>query len=206
MLRDIDVIAWGFEGVLNKKPPRSHFNWLKQLVGDPRMSWHKYTQGVFSDLVKEIMVGKLNLMRPLELWAHLVRYPGDLEQLLQQWFKEDARPDGDVLAMVDRLKQARIKQILVTNNEPLRTKYIENCMGFDQHLDEIFASGRMGVAKPDQGFYRFVTESLEVPPDHMLLIDSHEENVEAARDAGWKAVHLTEDNREKVLTALAFNL
>ena len=38
MLREIDVIAWGFDGVLNKKPSRSHFSWLRQLTKDPRLS------------------------------------------------------------------------------------------------------------------------------------------------------------------------
>lgn len=68
-------------------------------------------------------------------------------------------------------------------------------------FEEIFISGEMGMAKPDPAIYREVVKQLAVDPEEIVFVDDFIENVEAAREAGWNAIHFR--TREQVLAELA---
>lgn len=56
-------------------------------------------------------------------------------------------------------------------------------------FDHIFISAEMGMAKPDPMIYRAVTEELEKDPAELVFLDDFIENVTAAREEGWNAIH-----------------
>jgi epoxide hydrolase-like predicted phosphatase len=68
-------------------------------------------------------------------------------------------------------------------------------------FDRIFISGEMGLAKPDPKIYQEVVKQLAVNPGEIVFVDDFIENVEAARAAGWNAVHFR--SREQALADLA---
>ena len=71
--------------------------------------------------------------------------------------------------------------------------------GYANHLESthdfvgLFESGvfsaRVGLIKPEPAIFRHAEEALSLTPADTLFIDDVLHNVEAARDAGWQAVH-----------------
>lgn len=76
-------------------------------------------------------------------------------------------------------------------------------MGFARYVDHIFSAGRMRIAKPDKRYFSYIEEALKTDSSNIVLIDDVAENIEAARLAGWKAVHFRQDDHIALETALA---
>lgn len=68
-------------------------------------------------------------------------------------------------------------------------------------FDHIFISAEMGLAKPDPRIYQAVVTELGREPSELVFVDDFIENVQAAREAGWNAVHFR--SREGALAELA---
>ncbi|GKZ36940.1 hypothetical protein AbraIFM66950_008205 [Aspergillus brasiliensis] len=56
-------------------------------------------------------------------------------------------------------------------------------------FDGIFASGYVGMRKPDRCFYELVLERVKVSPEEVVFVDDRLENVKAAEELGMKGVH-----------------
>ena len=68
-------------------------------------------------------------------------------------------------------------------------------------FDHIFISAELGLAKPDPRIYQAVEKEIRKDPPEMVFVDDFIENVEAAREAGWNAIHFR--SREGALAELA---
>lgn len=118
--------------------------------------------------------------------------------LLTYWFTKDALPDPKVVRFIDRAREIGIKSVIATNNEARRAKFIWDEMGFGDLVDEIFAAGPIGVAKPDPAFFEYVSGACKVRPDQIMLIDDKLENVHAARELCWVGHFFEHDGYEKL--------
>jgi putative hydrolase of the HAD superfamily len=115
------------------------------------------------------------------------------ESILRYWFESDSHIDLEMLAILQSVAATGRKNIIATNNDPLRTLFIENEMGFRTRVERIFSSGRMGCLKPDPEFFRRVTHDLGVSADRVILTDDGLPNLKAARDLGWQTHRFTGD-------------
>ena len=86
----------------------------------------------------------MRLNGTLKEWARLTHYSGDLERFMEFWFQRDQHPDRDLLLLVQELSQTHVRQIIATNNEDHRTRFIEQDMGMKNFVEQIFASGAYG--------------------------------------------------------------
>ena len=68
-------------------------------------------------------------------------------------------------------------------------------------FEHIFISAEMGLVKPDPAIYQAVVSELQKDPSEILFVDDFIENVQAARDQGWHAIHFR--SREGALAELA---
>ncbi len=202
MLQDIDVIAWDFDGVLNRDTVNDRFIQVQLFEKDLGISWNTFAQEMFTEDFNEVLTGRLDLRDLLSRWAEKTGYTGDLDHFLHSWFEKEAHPDFDMLVLMRKLSGTHVRQVLATNNEGRRTRYIEEEMGYKDRVETVFASGRMGVAKPGAEFFMYVTEALKVPAGRMLLIDDREENILSALDMGWQALHFTTNTREQIIKML----
>ncbi len=199
---DLRVIAWDFDGVLNRNVIDGRFVWMDGFERDTGASLKSFADYLFKGRFQEAMIGKADLKTLIGDWVEHDGYLGTAETIMSYWFDIDAKPDARMLAMMERTSELGIKNVMATNNEAHRTDYIEHHMGFGAKMDQIFAAGRMCVAKPDDGYFHHITDDLSVTPDQILLIDDFEENIEAASKLGWHTHHFLEDGYdalEKVL-------
>lgn len=56
----------------------------------------------------------------------------------------------------------------------------------------VTVSGDIGLIKPDPAIFERHSSDFNLDPEAVLFIDDSAPNVEAARNAGWQAIHLTD--------------
>lgn len=199
------IVAWDFDGVLNRNIVNGRFVWADRFEVDIGHSLADFTQAIFRSNFDDIITGKEDLRDRLIEWARNVGFIDGADRLLLYWFKNDALPDPKVGEIVDALNRRGIRQVIVTNNEARRASYIEREMGFAKRVERVFASGRIGLRKPDFAFYAHVTDKLGAHPSQMLLIDDCPKNVPASIRCGWRAFHFTDKTRDALPKALGLS-
>lgn len=55
-------------------------------------------------------------------------------------------------------------------------------------FDRVFASGTVGMRKPDCGFYQYVLQEIRLAPHQVVFVDDKQENVSAAERLGMRGV------------------
>ena len=190
-MEGIRCIAWDFDGVLNRGIENGRFVWQDRLTETFGIDGAEFARVVFGDFWP-VMRGERDVIDHLRVWQRQVGYAGDVEEILRFWFKADAKPCPDMMDLIAEVRQAGLRQVIATNNEDRRTRYIETEMGFARQMDAVFSSARMKVAKPDAGYFRRIEEALELDPHQILLVDDHAENVAGAEACGWHVHHFPE--------------
>jgi putative hydrolase of the HAD superfamily len=193
----IKCIAWDFDGVLNRGIEAGRFVWQDLLEDAFGIDKHVFADFVFGEGFWPIMRGEKDVLHHLQDWKDHVGFEGDIHDILAFWFNEDAKPCTDMLAMMDQVRKAGLKQVIATNNEDRRTTFIEDDMGFGPRVDRVFSSGRMKVAKPDPDYFRFIENEMELKPEQLLLVDDYQENIDAARGCGWHVFHFPENGHSQ---------
>jgi putative hydrolase of the HAD superfamily len=185
------VVAWDFDGVLNRNVADGQFLWAKDFEADLRQSLLMFNRHVFDANFGDVITGREDLRDRVESWAKAVGFAGGPDALLAYWFAKDSFPDPSMLEIIKALSGHGVRQVIATNNESRRASYIENEMGYAALVEHVFSSGRMGVRKPDPAFFTLVAERLDAEPHDMLLIDDAKENVDQAARHGWRSIHFT---------------
>jgi len=194
-MKDIKVIAWDFDGVLTRNVVEGRFIWADDFEADIGHSRAHFEDCIFGKDLNAVLTGKEDLRDRVETWATSVGYAPGPDALIKYWFEKDAHLDPVMINLMDRVAQKGLRQVITTNNEARRTAYIEKNLDFGNKVEHIFASGRMGIAKPDAEYFETVSTALNVNPDQIFFIDDMAENTKAARDFGWHTLHFTDETR-----------
>ena len=194
---DFDLVVWDFDGVLNANIVDGRFVWADGLERDLSIDSNAFSDFVFrSGRMREVISGRLDLHDLVGPWLADQGHAINARDFVAYWWKKDARPDREIIALSERLSERlAVRQVIGTNNEQHRARYIEEDMGIGRLVERIFASGRMGVAKPDAGFFRQIEDWAGVPSDRILLIDDLGKNIASAQNLGWQVFHFTPATR-----------
>jgi putative hydrolase of the HAD superfamily len=189
----LKLIAWDFDGVLNRGYQGGFFLWQETFEADLGVSAKDFTAFMFqSDRFARVLTGKCDLLDVLKDWIAAHDVPHAPRDVLDYWLSKDAHADAEVLGWQ---AACPVPGVIATNNERHRADYIWQQMGFDQRMQRIFASGPMGVKKPDPEFFAQIEAWSRLAPADLLLIDDAEKNIEAAAARGWQVYHFTESTR-----------
>lgn len=186
------LVAWDFDGVLNDGIRDGRFVWADQFeedIGHPISSFRDHFWGARFEAV---VTGQEDLRDAVHDWTRKVGYPHGPDPIIRYWFEKDTHPVPAMLNRLEALQARGVRQVIATNNEARRARYIEEEMGYGDRVEHVFASGRMGVRKPDADFYHQVVAATGIAPADILLVDDMAENVAAARALGWRAFHLSD--------------
>lgn len=198
----VQVIAWDFDGVLNRNIQDGVFAWSRQFEQDLGLSLKSFSSYLFGGRFQKAMVGQACLVELVTDWAEANDAAGRVSEILDYWFTRDALPDERTLAYFEPLKARGLRHVMATNNEAHRTAFIEDAMGFSDRVERIFAAGRIGIAKPDTAYFAHIEAQLDVAPEALLLVDDLEENVLSARSRGWQAFHFQKGAHDLLEQAL----
>lgn len=188
------LIAWDFDGVLNKGHQGGFHEWQSSFEADLGVSASIFTEFMFgSGAFAEVLTGKRDLLDLLAAWKSAHAVPHEVDVVLDYWLTKDANPDEEVLAWLDA---CGIPGVIATNNEQHRARFMWEKMGFHSRMRHIFASGPLGVKKPDAAFFAAIEAWSGLAPRDILLIDDAEKNIQAAAARGWQVFHFTDATRD----------
>lgn len=187
MTDKITTIVWDFDGVLNRNYVDGRFLWQDDFEVEFGQSIEVFEELIFSEHFQRVIRAELDLTELIAAWADEVAFVGDQRDIIDFWFQNDYYLDDRMMTMLARASASSLINVLGTNNEPLRTQFIAEELGFANRLDRIFSSGQLGVAKPDDEFFHTVAEELHVAPETILIIDDTRDNTDAALGCGWHA-------------------
>jgi putative hydrolase of the HAD superfamily len=203
MRSDISVIAWDFDGVLNRNIVGGRFVWADKLEDDLGIALDAFERGVFDASFADVISGKQDIKCHLQDWLDRSGYHAlDAGAVLDYWFAKDDLKDPFTCGLLQRLTAQGVVQVIATNNEERRANYIEHQAGFGSLVRQVFSSGRIKSAKPDPSFFAHVSNALMVAPSEILLIDDSATNVRTAKALGWKGFHFTDDTRAELVSFL----
>ena len=187
------LVAWDFDGVLNRGFQGGYFLWQKSFQADLGISAEVFTEYMFaSTRFAQVLTGQRDLLDLLADYVATHAVPHAPRDVLDYWLAKDARLDDEVLGWQSA---CALPGVIATNNERHRADYIWHRLGFATRMQRIFASGPMGVKKPDPGFYAQIEAWSGLKPADILLIDDAEKNIQAAAARGWRVFHFTDATR-----------
>ncbi len=194
------IIVWDFDGVLNANIVDGRFVWADRVQADWEIEVAALAGHLFHpDRIGHIMRGQVDLRDALAQWLDMAGHDVDVDAFLAYWFARDALPDA---AVTQQLRRPGARHVIGTNNERRRARYIEDQMGFGARVEHIFASGRMGHAKPDAAYFAHIEDWSGAPACDHILIDDTRANVDAAAARGWQVFHFTDRTRDDLVAFL----
>lgn len=134
------------------------------------------------------LIGRADLKEVIKPHLKLWNWPGTVEELLNYWFASENYIDPEIIKSIVDFKAAGLKCYLHSNQEAYRADYMTEVMGLDKIMDDIFSSAHLGVKKPEQTFWRVVTDILSpLNKNEILVWDDDPENVKSAKQFGLNA-------------------
>ena len=194
------LVAWDFDGVLNKGHQGGFDDWQRSFEADLGVSAAVFTDFIFgSGQFNAVLTGARDLLDLLADYTTTHAIPHAPEVVLDYWLSKDANADDEVVAWADACP---LPGVIATNNERHRAAYMWDKMGFSRRMQHIFASGPLGVKKPDGAFFAAIEGWSGFDPAEILLVDDAEKNIQAAAARGWQTFHFTDATRQDLPAVL----
>jgi len=106
-----------------------------------------------------------------------------MRALFLEQFDKHASLNEDVVKVAESCKQ----KVILSNQFPLHAKEVST-RGWVGMFDKVFVSFELGARKPEQVIYEKTASMVGAKSGQLILIDDKQENVNAARVAGWHAI------------------
>ena len=202
--RIIKAVLWDFGGVF---------------TGSPFVGVQKYAEslGVDSKVLRELVFGSYDqdndhpwhrlergeqtMDATSEELAALAENSGidgfTLDGFFQSMRLDESSKDADrsaVVGMVRTLKEAGIRNAIITNNIAEFRDAWRRMIPVDELFEEVVDSSAEGIRKPDPAIYHLALERLGgLAPQETVFLDDAISNVEAARSLGIYGIHVKEN-------------
>ncbi|QAZ38854.1 HAD family phosphatase [Methylibium sp. Pch-M] len=95
------------------------------------------------------------------------------------------------VALLRALRDARRPLFYLSNMPAPYADHLERRHDFLAWFEAGLFSARIGLMKPEPAIFRRAELDFGIDPARSLFIDDHAGNIEAARAAGWRALHFT---------------
>ena len=116
------------------------------------------------------------------------------------WTEYLGVPNAPLIAYLDSLRPRYLTALLSNSFVGARERE-QVAYGFGSRCDVIVYSHEVGLQKPDLAIYSLVEKRLGVEASEIVFVDDVDENVAAAREAGWTAIQFIDS--EQALRGLA---
>ncbi len=187
------LVAWDFDGVLNRGFQGGFDAWQSSFEADLGVPAKGFTDYVYTERnFVSVLTGQQDLMALMEGYVAAYAVPHSARAVLDYWLTKDCVLDAQVVGWA---AACPLPGVIATNNESHRAAHIWQALGAHR-FQHIFASGPMGVKKPDPGFYAQIEAWSGLSGAEILLVDDAEKNIAAAAERGWQVFHFTDATRE----------
>lgn len=132
--------------------------------------------------------GELSEKEFIDIMLSGLNYKIDKETFCR-YFSEIFKANEDVVSLLPGLKK-NYKLILLSNTNSIHEAYWKN-FEFIKYFDKLVLSHKVKALKPEAEIYKAAEKFTHKPSDEYLFIDDILEYAEAAKNAGWDAIHFT---------------
>lgn len=133
---------------------------------------------------KDLMEGK---MEDMEFFSIMEKKYG--VEIKENLFIKDflPLPNPFILSIIDNLREKGHRCVLGSNTFPPHMRVVEGMKEKPlSHLDTLYLSYKMGIAKPSTSFFKFILEKENIGPEDAVFIDDKLDNIESASNLGIK--------------------
>lgn len=116
------------------------------------------------------------------------RLEASLEEL-KKGFAEIFTPVPSMVEFMESLKERGMPVMVFSNTNVTAVDYIRAAFPFFERFDAYCLSYEHGCMKPDTTLYGVAQLMTRCTPGNLLFLDDRAENVHAARQMGWSAIH-----------------
>lgn len=201
----IKALMVDVDGVLIDGRPEDGRPWHTSVHDDFGFTSGALHEHFFARYWDDIVVGRTGLLENLSI--ALTKFAPNVSPaaFASYWFDRDARLNAPLLEELSAIRARGIRVYLATNQEHLRAAHIMERLGLADHVDGMFYSAQLGTKKPNAEFFAKVQASVGLRGDEILLLDDSRSNIDAARQAGWRALHWTRDSSPNTVPSLCFD-
>ncbi|MFD1800594.1 glucose-1-phosphatase [Mixta tenebrionis] len=115
------------------------------------------------------------------------------EQFVSGWQAIFVGLRPEVIEIMQQLRRRGERVVILSNTNRLHCDYWPSQYPqVRQAADQLYLSQETGMRKPEARIYQYVLEQEGVSADRAIFFDDHPENIEAARQLGITAVHVTD--------------
>lgn len=202
--QQIKAVLWDFGGVFTASPFVGVQKYAESLGVDSKVlrelvfgSYDQDTDHPWHRLER----GEQTMDATSEELAALAENSGidgfTLDGFFQSMRLDESSKDADrsaVVGMVRSLKEAGIRNAIITNNIAEFREAWRQMIPVDELFEEVVDSSAEGIRKPDPAIYHLALERLGgLAPQETVFLDDAVSNVEAARNLGIYGIHVKED-------------
>ena len=143
--------------------------------------WHRAERGelAIAELQREVA--------PFAEAAGMSLRGDEYERLLCGEFTVQA----EIVERVVRLREEGYRLGLLTNSFVEFRDHIESHIDFTL-FDAVVDSSLVGHRKPEPAIYELTTRTLGVPASGILYLDDFAANLDGAKEAGWRTIHVVD--------------
>ncbi|WP_108659520.1 HAD-IA family hydrolase [Acuticoccus kandeliae] len=177
------------DGVLVNGRPQDGRSWAHDIERDLGIAPAALQAQFFAPHWRAIVTGRKALLDTLETCLPAIAPNLAPSDFLAYWFANDSALDTALLAECDAMRAEGLRILLATNQEHMRAAHLMETLALADHVDGIVYSAAIGACKPDPAFFAAAERAAGTGGANLTLVDDTAANVEAARAAGWSAVH-----------------
>ena len=145
---------------------------------------------------KDCLLGQKDTKQVVSSYLKEWGYTGSVDDFFQFWHESEKFLYPDVIEAIEQLAR-HMDVYTATNQDHYRLEYMRNEMQLGRVFKQLYASCTIGALKPDEVFYRFILNDLDVHPSDVLYWDDSKVNVEVASSLGIEAYHV--ENKEMLI-------
>lgn len=186
VLFDVDgVLVHGYHA-----RPELTRRWNETLLEDLGVDPDRFnTEFIFDIFIKKVVVGEMAMIDALERRLPGLGYKGSPMAFLHYWLTHDSTLNTTLIETIRRLKaRADVKLYIATNQDHTRALWLWDMLDLRDVFEDIFYSARVGIRKPEAGFFDFVAQKIGPQNEPPLFFDDTPKVIEGARRAGWEAI------------------
>lgn len=161
-------------------------NLLADLGVDPERFRNEFIYDIF---IKKVITGQTSLVAALDRILPSLGYTGSPMVFVHYWLSHDSQLNQPLLDMIARLRQrSDLKLYVATNQDHMRALWLWQTLGMSALFEDIFYSARIGIRKPERGYFDFIMARIGPQVEPPLFFDDTPGVVAGARSYGWEAV------------------
>ncbi len=153
--------------------------------------------------LREYETGRLSSRQLRRLLHETFEVDVEDEETLLQASADIFEVNHAMLDVLDRLKQAGIRLVMLSNTSDAHRIWIERHFDVVPRFDALVFSYEVGFVKPEEGIYLAAQELAQCRPEECFYVDDIPEYVAMGRKQGWHAeVYQSTDEIEDRLRSL----